>query len=158
MSAGFSWKWRAIIPFLAKEQTPTNQILPRSHYMDWRAYQRRKPMWQKPIHKPLTSGPREQPSGRKGRSTGPAGWSADQPMGPTSLSLWRGTPSLDGEVGSGRLQLKSRPRRGWLPSINMRGGAPFQGVKRKREKATLLRCSLSPLVEVIGLEEFGFES
>ena len=54
--------------------------------------------------------------------------------------------------------LKTRPWRGWLPSINMRGGAPFQGVKEKIDEATLSRCSLSPLVEVLGLEEFRFES
>jgi hypothetical protein len=40
----------------------------------------------------------------------------------------------------------------------MRGGAPFQGVKEKRDEASLSICSLSPLVEVLGPEEFRFES
>ena len=78
-------------------------------------------------------------------------------MGPTAFELRRGISSLAPNVGSGENLLISRPRRGWLPSINMRGGAPFQGVKEKIDEATLSRCSLSPLVEVLGLEEFGFE-
>ena len=49
------------------------------------------------------------------------------------------------------------------------GEAPIQGMEEMEEmekmedlphphKATLSRCSLSPLVEVLGLEEFGFDS
>jgi len=64
---------------------------------------------------------------------------------------------LDDEVGSRGSMPISWPNKGWLPSINMRGGAPFQGVKEKIDEATLSRCSLSPLVEVLGLEEFRFE-
>jgi len=51
----------------------------------------------------------------------------------------------------------------------MRGGAPFQDMEKNGRdggdgrspsspQATLSRYSLSPLVEVIGLEEFGFKS
>ena len=56
----------------------------------------------------------------------PAYRSADLPMGPTASSLRRGNSSLDGEVGSRGYLLIPRPRRGWLPNIYMRGGAPFQ--------------------------------
>ena len=52
--------------------------------------------------------------------------SADLPMGPTASSLRCGNSSLDGEVGSRGYLLIPRPRRGWLPTIYMRRGAPFQ--------------------------------
>ena len=87
-------------------------------------------------------------------------WMVAGSVGPTAFRLRRVTPTLAPYVGSRRLVLKTRPWRGWLPSINMRGGASFHGmisVKEKRDEATLSRCSLSPLVEVLGLEEFGFE-
>ena len=66
----------------------------------------------------------------KGKVSGPTRRSADQPMGPTTFSLRRGTLSLDGEVGSRSTLLEFRPRRGWLPSINMRGGALFHGMEK----------------------------
>ena len=78
-------------------------------------------------------------------------------MGPIAFRFRCGSSSLDDEVGSRGSTPISRPGKGWLPSINMRGGAPFQGVKERGDEATLSRCSLSPLVEVLGLEEFGFE-
>ena len=114
---------------------------------------------------PSTSGPREQPMGQRRRSVGPVGGQppyrqADLPMGPTASNLRRGSSSLDGEVGSRGSLLNSRPRRGWLPSIYMRGGAPFLSSHHQASsyQVTLSRCSSSSLVEVLGLEEFGFES
>ena len=65
---------------------------------------------------------------KKEKVGGATGRPADLPMGPTTLSLRRGSSSLDDEVGSRRNELNSRPWKEWLPSINMRGGAPFQGV------------------------------
>ena len=50
----------------------------------------------------------------------------DLSLGPTASSLLRGSSSLDGEVGSRSPVHNSRPSKGWLPSIYMRGGAPFQ--------------------------------
>jgi len=47
-------------------------------------------------------------------------------MGPTAFELQCGISSLAPKVGSGENLLSSRPRRGWLLSIYMRGGAPFQ--------------------------------
>ena len=164
MSAEFSWKWRAIIPFSAKEQdaVQSNTATRTQHGL------KGPPEKKSNITKAQTStidkwAPRiDQP--KKGKGGGPSGmagrppWSADQPMGPTTFRLRRGSSPLDGKVGSRGFILNSKPSRGWLPSINMRGGAPFQGVKEKIDEATLSRCSYSPLVEVLELEEFRFES
>ena len=48
--------------------------------------------------------------------------SADLPTAPIDLSLRHGSSPLVLDVGSMRLHPKSRPRRGWLPPINSRGG------------------------------------
>ena len=101
----------------------------------------------------------EEAQPKKEKVGGPTGRPADLPMGPTASSLRRGSSSLDGEVGSRGYLLIPRPRRGWLPTIYMRGGAPFQDItKHPSNQVTLSRCSSSSLVEVLGLEEFGFES
>ena len=61
----------------------------------------------------MTNGPREQPTGQKGKVSGPIGWSADQPMGPIASNLPCGGFSLGAQVGS--VQLTQ-----WLPPINIR--------------------------------------
>ena len=136
MSAGFSWKWRAIIPFLAEEQdvVRSNTITRASHGSD--GPPEKKSNTTKVQTQAIDKWALRAAQQKKGKVSGPswvAGrppWSADQPMAPTALSLWHGTPSLDGEVGSKRPLLKFRLWRGWLPSINMRGGAPFHGMEK----------------------------
>ena len=64
--------------------------------------------------------------GAKEKVGGPSGRPADLPMGPTASSLRCDNSSLYGEVGSRRPMHNSRPSKGWLPTIYMRGGAPFQ--------------------------------
>ena len=64
--------------------------------------------------------------GQRRRSVGPVGGRPTYPRGPPASSLRRGSSSLDGEVGSRRPMHNSRPSKGWLPTIYMRGGAPFQ--------------------------------
>ena len=68
--------------------------------------------------------------GTKEKVSGPTGRPADLPMGPTSSRLRRGSSSLDGEVGSRCPVHNSRPWRGWLPSIYMRGGDLFQDITK----------------------------
>ena len=46
-------------------------------------------------------------------------------MGPTAFELRRGISLLAPNIGSREHMLNSLPRRGWLPSIYMWGGAPF---------------------------------
>ena len=125
-----------------------------------KGHQSRNSVGTRPSHTPVTNGPRGQPMEQRRRSVGPLGGrAADLPMGPTTLSLRRGSSSLDGEVGSRCPVHNSRPWRGWLPSIYMRAGAPFQDItKHRSNQVTLSRCSSSSLVDVLGLEEFRFES
>jgi len=75
--------------------------------------------WDKRTHC-SASAPKEMASG-----DGP--WSAD------AFELRRGSSSLDGEVSSRRFLPISWLRRGWLPSIYMRGGAPFEVMEEMEE-------------------------
>ena len=138
---------------------------PHEHHIDWGAHQRRKPTIKRPRRNPMTSGPREQPTQRKGRSVGPVGWSADRPMGPTAFRLHVFVPywSLMSVQGG----ICPFPGRG-------EGGSPYiyegrgsilnhggDGRSPSSLQATLeipSRCSSSSLVEVLGLEEFRYES
>jgi len=56
-----------------------------------------------------------------GRPTGPVG---RRPMGPTALELRRGSLPLVPNDGSRCKSYRNQSRRGWLPPINMSGGAP----------------------------------
>ena len=73
MSACFNWKWRAIIPFLAKEQTSTNPVSPHKLHMDQKTHQRRNSTEQGPKPRPSTSRHQKQPNWRRRRSVGPLG-------------------------------------------------------------------------------------
>ena len=138
---------------------------PHEHHMDWRAHQRRKPTIKRPRRNPMTSGPGEQPTQRKGRSVGPVGWSADRPMGPTAFSLHAAVPigllcRFKEEYACFSAEERVAPPyiyegRG---SILNHGG---DGRSPSSLQATLeipSRCSSSSLVEVLGLEEFRYES
>ena len=103
----------------------------RHHQHGLKGHQSRISPETKPGYTPSTSRPRVQPMGQRRRSVGLVGGQptyrpANLAMGPTASNLRRGSSSLDGEVGSRGSLLNSRPRRGWLPPIYMRGGAPFQ--------------------------------
>ena len=122
MSAGFSWKWRVISPFWLRSK----HILIRYR----RTWIKRPPEQKFSRNKaePHTSdkwAPRAA-HGTKEKVDGHTKGPADLPLGPTASSLRRGSSSLDGEVGSRSLVHNSRPSKGWLPSIYMKGGAPFQ--------------------------------
>ena len=80
---------------------------------------------------------------KKEKVGGPTGRPADLPMGPAALSLRRGSSSLDNEVGSRWFMHNSRPRRGWLPSIYMRGGAPFQASNLSSQNTSSKQSSYS---------------
>ena len=117
----------------------------------------------RPGYTPSTSRPRVQPMGQRRRSVGLVGGRptyrpADLDMGPTTSNLRCGSSSLDGEVGSRGSLLNSRPRRGWLPLFILGEGLHFKHHQASSYQVTLSRCSSSSLVEVLGLEEFGFES
>ena len=53
---------------MSSDQTPSHEL-----HMDQMAHQRRKPTGTESRHTPLTSGPREQPTGKRERSVGPLG-------------------------------------------------------------------------------------
>ena len=140
--------------------------------MDWKAHQRWKPKIQRPRHNPMTSGPGEQPTQRKGRSVGPVGWSADHPGRPTdpwapppSGSMWLSPIGLLCRFKEEYARFPAEERvappyiydegRG---SILNHGG---DGRSPSSLQATLeipSRCSSSSLVEVLGLEDFRYES
>ena len=103
----------------------------RHHQHGLKGHQSRISLETKPGYTPSTSRPRVQPMEQRRRSVGPVGGrptyrSADLATGPTASNLRRGSSSLDGDVGSRRPVHNSRPSKGWLPTIYMRGGAPFQ--------------------------------
>jgi len=60
-------------------------------------------------------------------------WMVAGSVGPTAFRLRRVTPLLAPYVGSRRNMLYSCPWRGWLPSIYMRGGAPFQDMEEMED-------------------------
>ena len=96
MSAGFSWKWRAITPFWLRSK----HWLIRHHH----TWIKRPPEQKFSRNKaePHTSNkwaPRAA-HGAKEKVGGPSGRPADLPMDPTASSLRRGSSSLDGEVSS----------------------------------------------------------
>ena len=139
MSADFSWKWRAIISFSAKEQdaVQSNAATRTQHGL------KGPPEKKSNITKAQTStidtwAPRAAQS-KKGKVGGPNGmadrppWLADEPMGSTAFRLRRGSSPLDGKVGSRGFILNSKPSRGWLPSINMMGGAPIQDMEEMED-------------------------
>ena len=122
MSAGFSLKWRAITPFWPRSK---HRLIIHRHTWIKRPPEQKSSRNKAKPHTSDKWAPRAV-HGTKEKVSGPTGRPADLPMGPTSSSLRRGSSSLDGEVGSRSPVHNSRPSKGWLPSIYMRGGAPFK--------------------------------
>ena len=87
MSAGFSWKWRAITPFLAKEQTPTDQMLP---HMDQKATREEIHQERSPAIHYWQVGPDNSPQ-EKGEGRW-AHWEAGRPIGRPTCP-WAPPPS-----------------------------------------------------------------
>ena len=116
----------------------------------------------------VQEGPLVSISTKRGRLVGPAHgrpitlvgrW----PLGPTSFELQHSVSLLALNIVSVEDLPISQPKRGWLPSIYMRGGAPFQDMEgwapsTSQDTQIVSRFSLPSLVEVLGLEEFGYES
>ena len=98
MSAGFSWKWRAIIPFSAEEQdvVRSNKVTRASHGSNGPPEKKTK-MNRVKTHT-IDKWAREQPNRRKGRSVGPAGWPAlkQTPSSHTESDL--GALGMDGKI------------------------------------------------------------
>jgi len=128
-----------------------------------KGHQSRNSVGTRPSHTPVTNGQRGQPMGQRRRSVGPLRGRppyrpTDLSLGPTASSLLRGSSSLDWEVGSRRPVHNSRPSMGWLPTIYEGRGSISSITKHPSNQVTLSRCSSSSIVEVLGLEEFRFES
>ena len=70
---------------------------------------------------------------KKRKVGGPSGVVGRPAHGPHSLQAPRGCPLLVSYVGSRRNMPVPRARRGWLPPIYMRGGAPFQDMEEMED-------------------------
>jgi len=162
MSAGFSWKWRAITPFLGSKQ----RLIRHHHTWIKRPLEQKFSRNKAEPHTNNKWAPRAA-HGTKEKVGGPSGRPADLHVsrpahGPHHLqaSTWH---SL---IGSMSVQVVPC----WIPG-RAKGGSPLyiwgEGLHFKQHtsimpthitQAILSRCSSSSLVEVLGPEEFGFES
>jgi len=100
--------------------------------MDWKPHQRKEPTIQRPRQSNDKWAWRTAHT-KKGKVGGPSGVVGRPAHGPHRLQAPRGCPLLVSYVGSRRNMPVSRLRRGWLPPIYMRGGAPFSTMEEMED-------------------------
>ena len=129
-----------------------------------KGHQSRNSVGTRPSHTPVTKRPRGQPMGQRRRSVGPVGGRptyrpANLPMTPTAPkpSTWQLLIGWGSRFQEARAQFPAE--QGVAPHYIYEGRGSISSItKHPSNQVTPSRCSSSSLVEVLGLEEFRFES